>query len=239
MIYLNLGRREVGKTTLAAYLISKSPTRIVFDPRGLYPAERRATDSADIANWFLAAMQSDAPIGAELVITPDDDVQGCFDLVCAYVKTWLKSGRSDIAFLIDEVRFIHDMNGPDLNWILRCATRASVTVVFTAHRPSDVAPDIRAISDMWCVFQMTQEHDLKVLAERCSPAVSNLVSKLKPRFFVAWNDANGTMKSYVHPELWYVPLRAAQPVKPDVRAALDELPGDDLPNGNRHLDFTK
>lgn len=241
MIYLNLGRREVGKTTLACYVVSKAVTRVIFDPRGLYPSDARAYTSDDIANWFIGAMRPDAPASSrELVITPDGDVQECFDTACAYVKAWLRSGRTDIAFLIDELRFIKNTDGPDLNWVLRCATRASVVVVFTAHRPADVAPDIRAISDVWCIFQMTQEHDLKVITERCSPSVSAMVSRLKPRHFIAWNDALGTMQSHTHPERWYMPLKAANtPAAPLESSAMDDLAGDAMPLNNRQFDFTK
>lgn len=234
MIYLNLGRREVGKTTLACYLVSKSPTRIVFDPRGLYPSAQRARTTEDVANWFRD------PLLGQLVITPDDDVQSCFDITCAYVKSWLRSGRSDIGFLVDELRFIKNVDGPDLNWILRCATRNSVVVVMTAHRPSDVPPDIRAISDMWCVFQMTQEHDLKVVTERCSPQVAALVARLRPRQFVAWNDALGTMKVYAKPDQWFVPLEAVSAVAArPTGSPIDDLSGEAFADGNSRFDFTK
>ena len=33
MIFLSIGRREQGKTTLAYYFASRRPTRVIFDPR--------------------------------------------------------------------------------------------------------------------------------------------------------------------------------------------------------------
>lgn len=235
MIYLNLGRREVGKTTLAYYLISKSPRRVIFDPRGLFPATVRAMDSEQVFNQFELVRQGRA---TEIVITPDSDLQGCFDQACSCIKEYLQEGKDGIAFLIDELRFVPDTDGPALNWILRCATRDSVAVVFTCHRPVDVSVDIRAISDVWCVFQMTQENDLRVVAERCSPSMAQQVSKLPPRHFLAWNDAIGRMTAHTHPDRWYLALAPAAPVTRG-KAPIDALDGDDIAtNDTGRFNFT-
>lgn len=235
MIYLNLGRREVGKTTLAYYLISKLRTRVIFDPRGLFPATGRATTENGIAKGFYELNKGTTQ---ELVITPDADVQGSFDQTCAYVKEWLRAGRSDIGFVVDELRFIPEKDGADLNWILRCATRDSVAVVFTAHRPSDVSTDIRAISDVWCIFQMTQEHDLKAIAERCSPNVAQQVARLPARHFISWNDAAGRMSVHTHPERWHIPLRETAALT-EYRP-VDDLNGSEVSAGRSTLfDFTE
>jgi hypothetical protein len=237
MIYLNLGRREVGKTTLGLYLISKSSRRVVFDPRGLVPTGRiRAGTPEEIDRWFRLEPR---PVPDEVVVTPEGDVRESFEMACLWVKECLKAGETDLAFLIDELRFVPDPDTVnDLNWILRCATRESVVVVFTAHRPADVSTDIRSISDVWCVFHMTQEHDLKVIAERCSPAVAQRVARLAPRHFIAWNDAVGKMTAHTHPDRWFVPLRATSAIGTTIGVQpIDALDGDLIPPSSSRFDF--
>ena len=209
MIYLCLGRREMGKTTLAAYLVRESNPRVLFDPRGLYPAVRRATTVQEIQQAFDEAEIREGQI--EIVITPDSQCQACFAWTCKEVKAWLQQDRA-VAFVIDEMRFV-DTDIEELDWILRCATRESVRVVFTGHRPSDVPTDIRAITDYWLLFQATQEHDLKVIRERCTESVASTVERLAPRHFVAWDDARAQSTVYRYPDRWYVPLGRPAPIR--------------------------
>lgn len=209
MIYLNLGRRELGKTTLALYLVRTMPARVYFDPRGLLPATgTRVTLPDDVGPafdqlWERVQRQGDG----ELTFTPRGNVQRFFDLVCAQMQRWIEEPNAPrIAFLVDELRFVNT-DGDAFDWVMRCAPRSDVTIVGTAHRPVDVSVHMRAIADVWCVFQMSQEHDLKVLSEK-SPALALKAARLHPREFVAWDDTTATLTEYHDPRLWYVPLAA-------------------------------
>ena len=206
MIYLCLGRREMGKSTLALFLIRKQPVRVIFDPRGLFPT---SVSSPVVVNASdLGARMNDIyeAKSGQVVIVPDGKTQPMFEATAIEVKRWLRDSPLPIALLVDELRFVDPDESTEFDWILRCAGRATVTVVLTAHRPVDVPTDIRAIADMWCIFQTTQEHDLKVIAERCSPDVAEKVSRLRPREFVSWDDTRGVMTFHGFPERWYVPL---------------------------------
>lgn len=208
MIYLNLGRREMGKTTLALYLVSRlNCPSVVFDPRGLFVVGDRtklATNDAavDIGFEQLYAREID-----RLVVTPDGDTTQLFDYTMAHCKDWTRDNRP-LGIIVDELRFI-DLKecGPSFDWLLRCGDRGQTVIVLTAHRPKDVPPDIQAISDVWCLFQCTQVHDLKVIAERCDPAVAELVSKLGPREFIAWDDTRGKYSLHARPGEWFVGLK--------------------------------
>lgn len=235
MIYLNLGRRELGKTTLAAYLASKRARRVLFDPRGLLATGERITTPDDVRDAFELMRRGKR---SEIVITPDLELESCFDVACWQVKTLLRNGQSDIAFVIDELRFIPDPNkNADLDWMIRCAPRQSALIVFTAHRPADVPTDIRGISDYWCLFQMTQEHDLRVVTERCGEDVSKVVARLQPRQFVAWDDARGSFTTHVHPDRWFIAL-APEQARVQAPAPLDELGGQPTPL-SQAFDFTR
>lgn len=221
MIYLALGRRETGKTTLAYYLVSNKAitSRVIFDPRALIPAPHgRARDLDDILEAF--DRQAGDP-HVDVVVTPDRDKQACFDQMCLEVRGALDAGDHPrrIGLLVDEIRFI-DTKAEPFDWLLRCATRASVSIVMTAHRPKDVPVDIRAIADVWLLFRTTQEHDLVVLHERLPPAVVAQVAGLGDRQFIAWDDSVARARAYTTPARWFVPLRRSGDPDP-LTTALD------------------
>jgi hypothetical protein len=140
--------------------------------------------------------------------------RGCqpfFEQVSRELKAWIREGSAPpLAFVVDELRFV-DTKAEAFDWLTRCATREQIMIVGTAHRPSDVTVDLRAIVDVWCLFAMTQEHDLRVIEERCSIATAQLVRRLRPREFVVWDDTNGTRHLYRDPAAWHVPLQVATP----------------------------
>lgn len=215
MIYLNVGRREQGKTTLAYYLVQSLPVRVIFDPRALFPAgvHGRATTPAAIQAGFDRLIDERR---GELIITPDISLRECFEQTTGEVKSWIQDPHTanvPIAIIADELWMVCEQRGrvpESFDWLLRCATRQSVTIVCTAHRPSDIPTNIRAIADVWCLFHCTQEHDLEVIRDRCSDAVAAKVEKLGPRQFVAWDDTRGTWAFHQHPDRWFVPL--GQPI---------------------------
>ena len=208
MIYLALGRRETGKTTLAYYLAKQLPTRVIFDPRGLVPAPRGRARDVDGIDQAFDSLAGDS--GADVVITPDRDLQAAFVRMSIEVRAWLLDEDTPrrLALLVDELRFV-DTRAPEFDWLLRCATRRAVCVILTAHRPTDVPTDIRAIADVWLIFRTTQEHDLRVLAERCPAAVVDDARRLTDREFVAWDDTRGKATTHRDPARWFVPLRKA------------------------------
>ena len=112
-----------------------------------------------------------------------------------------------IGILIDEAAFVDTERTKDLQWILRCASRTRVHIVLTAHRPSDISTKVRAIADFWLLFHMRQEHDLEVVEQRCGSRVRDIVTTLKAREFLSWNDTDGTFLIYRKSGKWFVQLR--------------------------------
>ena len=79
-------------------------------------------------------------------------------------------------------------------------------MIFTAHRPADVAVDIRAIATFWMIFRITQEHDLKVIGDHCGSKVVEQVLLLNDGELIIWNDSRATWRKESDRRKWYVPM---------------------------------
>jgi hypothetical protein len=214
MIYTIFGRREQGKTTLARYMASRKPRRLIFDPRGmigddaLRVAQRAHLDTA-CAELETYPAEPDAP--TEVVYTPAGDSREDFAHFAGQVRHWIEACPDmPLAVLVDEVTLARPERSRDFMWALRCCRRDTVDFFITAHRPKDIDTDIRALADHWCIFAVRQEHDLDVIAERCSAAVVAQVQTLEPRHFIHWDDAHATAQRFGDPSTWRVEL---QPVR--------------------------
>lgn len=199
MIYIIIGRRGTGKTTLGYTLACGKGRRSIYDPR----REFSTSPSYD----FLLPDDADRP---EMIVTPEHSAAGEFPAFCSVIKEWIDDDP-EIArsVLVDETRFVKRvlLETPSFDYILRCSDRQKVNVIFTAHRPSDLPVDVRAIADTWCVFQSTQEHDLEVLRERCGDDFAAKVQTLGEHQFMSWDDSRAVATAYLDPRVWYVPLR--------------------------------
>lgn len=208
MIYGNVGRRELGKTTLALYLIRNYPMRVILDPRGLVPAESpRVTTHAGIGLAFDALHEQGR---GEIVVTPDADVQGAFDQLACEVRDAIVARQERIAFLVDEARFVKLEDSEAFKWILRCAPRDRTAIVISAHRPIDIHGNVRSIMDQWCLFQMTHPADLDGIEDLMNARVRAVLPTLKPYEFVNWDDTVGKMTVIKNPAQWYRPLGASR-----------------------------
>jgi len=225
MVYLIIGRREQGKTTLAYRMASKLPRRLIFDPRGMIGGKRVMTGSDLQAACDRLA---DGEI-QEVIHTPFGDAQAGFVQFASEAQRWvLEYPDQPLAILVDELAFV-DTKVVAFQWAMRCCKRDTIHILMTAHRPADVQTYIRALVDHWCLFAMRQEHDLDVIKERCSVDVYTAVQALEPRCFVQWDDAHSTSKLYTDPASWYIEL---QPERPGSGLSgpqgLDDLPSRDV-----------
>jgi hypothetical protein len=212
LISLILGRRELGKSTLALYIARKTPTRIIFDPRAMFHT------SPDIFrdDLFLsgrAGVEENLELAldtrSEIIVAPPYHVIETFNSMCEILARWVEENpREELTLIVDEARFVETTSeiNPFFDWLLRCTLRSQVNIVFTAHRPADIAVDIRSIADFWIMFHTTQEHDLKVIAERCGSEVSEMVHELKPGEVVIWNDSRATFRKETDRVKWFVPM---------------------------------
>lgn len=228
MIYLCLGRREQGKTTLGYYIVSRLPRRLAFDPRGMIRTERSDVFTSP-GQLFREGMDAfDHHEIREVVMTPGNDVATAFAVFCREAANYVRRNPdSHLGILIDEIRFV-DLKNEDLDWILRCAPVDNVHVVFTGHRPKDVPTDIRAIADRWCLFNFTLPRDVEIIEDQTSPLVAREVEKLGARQFVTWDDRTAKASYHRDPQVWYIQTRAKRPENPENAEV--------LPVGEPHVD---
>lgn len=208
MIYLVIGRRKLGKTTLALWMARRLPKRAVLDPRDLihYPSAERVSSAPD-ASEAVAEMLDD-PRQHEVIYHPyEDDLDLAFNEWARGLKqAAIEFPDATWAIVIDEASF-YDLGSPSspFQWLAKCTAHERVHIIITAHRPQDVPAKIRAIADHWFIFSIRQEHDLKAVRER-SDALAREVEKLTGRDFVHWNDTSATMSVNRHPHTWRVDL---------------------------------
>lgn len=231
MIYLDVGRREQGKTTLAWSMVRRLPIRFVFDPRGMIGGEGRCESRQQVYDRM---REIQAGTAQQLIYTPKEEIGAGFEIFASRIRKATKECPHPMGILIDEAAFIDTGRCEDLQWVLRCASRQRVHIVFTAHRPADISTRVRAIADYWLLFPMRQEHDLNVIDERCGDHVVRIVQSLKERQFVNWDDTKGTFTVHKQPEKWYVPLNA-EPA--GVHQLLTDLPADEVPDEEPRLKF--
>lgn len=218
MIYLILGRREMGKSTLALHMARSCPKRVIFDPRcqfdGAGPDSVQVSSGLLLDEAFDDLTRDDSGI-KEVIVAPTRSTQDLYNRTCSHVLTWAQADPvQPLAFLIDEVTFVDLMKSEDFEWIVRAAPRRSIHILITGHRPKDVDVNVRALADEWLMFRMVQSNDLEVIDERCSAHVADQVRVLDPYWYMQWDDAHG--EAYKHPPLTgFVPFR--QKAGPDAQ----------------------
>lgn len=199
---LCIGRKEQGKTTLGYFLAHNFPTRVIFDPR-----EHFNTGGTVIEEG--AGLYNLLDDTAEVIVKPPDHYPEHFEIVCDELRRWIRDNHEEeFALLVDEA---YDIKTPEympasLDWLMRKTKRKQTRIIFTAHRPVDISTDIRALSDNWLIFQSTQEHDLRIIRERCGDEVVEQVAQLNPREFINWDDSIGKWTKFSESNRWYMPL---------------------------------
>jgi hypothetical protein len=205
MLDLIIGRRELGKTTLAVSLCRHFSTRVIFDPRHMIKTSPIILYETSQVRGVLYELLNEQ---AEIIVRPNFDVDETFDAMCGEIYRWLKDNPGEpFCLLIDEVRFLE---APEQNsffdHIVRCVPRSDVTVVLTCHRLVDLATDLRAISDYWLIFRLTLAADMDRVRERCGEEVAVAVENLNPFEYVIWDDSKGVWKIRTDKETWKVDL---------------------------------
>lgn len=218
MIYVVIGRRELGKTTLARYLGHAFTPRIIVDPRFQWTPTETTMDDV-IGEHVLEDLED----GQDVLIQPenmDTAIQALAWPARAYIIGTDPARKLTIVF--DEAGLYRETLKYSASWsyIMRGVPRDRTSIILTAHRPSDIPTDIRALADVWCIFRTTQEHDLDVIDKRCGPEVVSIVQTLKPYEFVSWNDAKAEMQVHRNPKAWYTPAAAPLTGEPIRRPGL-------------------
>jgi hypothetical protein len=204
MLDLIIGRRELGKTTLAVSLCRHFSTRVIFDPRHMIHTTSDILTDGQIVGVLYGMLDT----RAEIIVRPSYEKEKVFEEMCSEIDAWLKENPNEpFCLLIDECRFVKTPEeNPNFDYIVRCTPRAEVTVVMTCHGIVDVSPDLRRVADYWILFRLTMEADLDRVRERCGDQVAEEVQKLEPYEYIVWNDAISTWRKHSDKAAWYVSL---------------------------------
>lgn len=198
MITVNLGRRELGKSTLARYLACAKTQRVLIDPRMQW---------SDVDDARICATVTEVDVGldgkiTDLIYQPDTDD---LDAAVADLAGMLKSRmglKESLAVVLDEAG-LYDVKSFDM--VFRCHSRRDWSLILTAHRPADIPTRVRAIADRWALFRCVQQHDLDVIETRCGAHVARRVESLDPYQFILWDDALATAVEYLDGRQWKMP----------------------------------
>jgi len=225
VIYLCIGRRELGKTTLAYYMARKLDKRAIIDARRMVRQGHIRIEyahSANDADESLFAMVDDNECDEVIYQPHEDDLQQGFDVWTGTLKRIvIDHPQQHLAVLVDEASF-YNLDTPTFQWLAKCALRDYVHIIITAHQPKDIPTSIRAIADHWFIFRTTQKTDLDKIAEK-SPEAAREAERLTDRSFVWWDDTRAVVSFNRKPASWFIALQARQPssvqVTPDAERA--------------------
>jgi hypothetical protein len=233
MLHAVIGRRETGKTTLTMYQ-ARQPhirQRLIFDGRdNIFPrGNGLKVYSADalIEDGYPMLLQGETD---EIVYAPKDGIVSGFTVWSTVVQEYVDTFKTRrLAVVIDEAGLLEkqfeNMDHP-IQLAMRNCRREKVDFYLTCHQPKHIPTNTRAISDYLIFFHCTQEHDLRVIADRTSEAFAAKVARLAPYRFMVWNDAKGEpLAVLVEPADWRIDLGEAvaepAPARAPVRSGVD------------------
>ena len=152
MLDLIIGRRELGKTTLAVSLCRSFDTRVIFDPRHMINITPDVLTTGNVQDTLYAALDD----RQEIIVQPGFDVEGTFAAMCAEIYAWLRDNPGEsFCLLVDEARFVRTPEeNPHFDYIVRCTPRSDVTVILTCHGIVDISPDLRRVADYLIFFPL-------------------------------------------------------------------------------------
>lgn len=199
---------------------------LVTTPEELYAAMQMIDQSiADHAEAQLDGGEAPPLRKFEILIQPaQGQTQALFNYSAECVREFMERqpvGTTTVLF-VDEAQFFDLLSSPAFEYIVR-ASPPHVHVMLAAHRPADIPTAVRALSDTWLIFRTSQEHDLKVIRERCGIAVALRVQKIDPRQFIEWDDGEGLAREHLDPRVWFVPLVATSN-QPEIRLISGGIP---------------
>jgi hypothetical protein len=198
-----IGFTGQGKSTLAYFIGKRSPTLVIFDPRGQF----HTTNDVLPDSYGLYELLDDR---YEVIVRPGrgSQVEENFDSTCRVIADWIEDNpHEDICVLVDEGRLVGlDSKSTSLHfdWILRSAREGShIDVIITCHRPVDISTNIRAISNRLCFFRVMLPNDLDQIEDQCGPEVTAEVKKLLDKQFITWNNSRQQWRKVDNPASWF------------------------------------
>jgi hypothetical protein len=228
VIYVIIGRRYQGKTTLARYFAEANRPRLIVDPRAQWPTPAADPDDDNPVGIMDRVDQElvydELSAGRDVLVQPTDLEYSVAQL--AQPSRDFITARQDrrLTIVLDESSLYKEQLRTSWSWMMRCSPVERTTIILTTHRPQDVPTDVRALVDTWCFFRTAQEHDLEIIEERTSADVAQRVQVLKQYEFISWKESNeqgqSEMRHHKDPAAWFTPAAApleGEPLEPKRR----------------------
>ena len=212
MITAIIGFTGQGKSTLAYKVAMRSPTRLIFDPRGQFETTADVLPDADGLYELLDERY-------EVIVRPGrgSEVEENFDATCRVVADWIEDNpHEQICLLVDEARLVgleSKSTSLHFDWIVRSAREGSpIDVVLTCHRPVDLSTNLRAIANRLVFFRVMLPNDLGQIEDQCGPMVAEQVKNLLDKQFITWNNSRQQWRKVTDTSSWFVRLNNPQAV---------------------------
>lgn len=220
MISIVLGRRSLGKSTLA-YHLARDPERprkrLILDPRrNVRRLDVEIITRADELPEALDVLQHDRALN-EVVLQPiDEDLDAEFLSWTRTINAFIVAHpRVPLVVVYDEASF-YPLLEPPFTWLCKCTDVDTIHVILTSHRPTheEIPTVIQSIADDFYLFGVTQHQDLKRIADRCGHRTAKLVRELTGREYVHWNDSQKELTVCTDPRSWHVGMRQVESAPP-------------------------
>ena len=235
MIILDIGRRGLGKTTLAEFRAQQlNRNRVAFDPRRQFNLFAvRTSDLKEVEKEFDRDWTESEPLS--LAYQPAKTIQadGSIDereleshwnkfahLLWQY--TGEEEGNASYVLIVDEA---HNLQSPQVvngwlsTYVREVPTRERgdknpVDIIMTSHRLQDFHGSITSQVNGIYIFNMIKPRDLKVLSDEWGDGIAEQVKALRtPRSNPPGRDVlfidpeTGESRLIDDPSTWYVNLR--------------------------------
>jgi hypothetical protein len=252
MIALAIGRRGLGKTTLAEWRASKSNrNRAAFDPRGQYKSFAvQTSDLEKVEKQFDRDWTDDNPLS--LAYRPPKVIQEDGSLDERELEShwnrfahllWQYTGEDDgcasYCLIVDEAHNLQSpqaVNGWLSTYVREVPTRERedrnpVDIIMTSHRLQDFHGSVTSQVNEIYIFNMIKPRDLKVVADEWGEDLAARVRSLRtPRSKPPGRDVlfidpeTGESRLIDNPGEWYVDIRQPnEREERDATARMSEL----------------
>jgi len=174
--HLLLGRKRMGKTTLARAILAGHPKRFIVDPRGEHKGDHVAHSFVQLCRLFEDGT-IDTDRGCTVVYRFKGEQAETMDLVWEFINEALNGW----AILIDEIdQFATTHRIPFELWkLLNYNRHTRNEYVLCARRPTRVNRDLTALIDWMHVFRITEANDLKYLEDTCGKSGCSKIHDLQ------------------------------------------------------------
>ena len=230
MNVLIMGRRGLGKTTLAEFIAANlNANRVAFDPGDQYLDFVVRTSDLEVVRDEFERDWKENPLSLSYIppVGPDptaDQIEPYWNEFANLL--WSFTGRHEggasYSLIIDESS---ELQSPSYvnPWLMRIIRRAPrrersdanpVETIQTFHRPQDLNGIIESQVDEFYIFNMVKQRDLEVIAKNWGDDISEAVSKLRTpktdppgRDVLKLDAETGEWEVITDSNLWYVDIR--------------------------------